>query len=223
MSARLPATFVCLLSFGLCIGRAETVAPSDRTLVVSLKTDPHQAAEPVREMQREVSTLMRSVGYDVEWRKASAQAAPVSGSLIVLELRGVCQAPARPADIAPLAKATSLASSAVVDGAVLPFSWIDCGTLTRFVAPSLVREPGSKLDHLYGRAMGRLAAHEFMHVLSGRVDHDDAGIGKPYFSAKDVLAEQFTFETASVAASPAAFVASQSEPDTADTEESFGR
>jgi hypothetical protein len=153
-------------------------------------------------MKREVTALLGSIGYGVEWRDRAASSEATSASLILLELRGSCQAPAHPSEIVPLTKAASLASSAVVDGAVLPFSWLDCNTLTRLLAPAFAKANNNKFDYLYGRAMGRLAAHELMHVLSGRVDHDDAGVGKPYFSAKDILSDHFAFENETIAALP---------------------
>jgi hypothetical protein len=151
-------------------------------------------------MQREVMALMQTAGYDVAWRDSADSAHDVAGaSVVVLQLRGVCRVPERLAAVEPLGKAVSLASSAVENGEVLPFSWLECETLTKLLAPALDKEPSGKRDYLYGRAMGRLVAHELLHILSNRLEHDKAGVGKPSFSAKDVLAERFQFEHASIA------------------------
>jgi hypothetical protein len=166
---------------------------------VYLTTAAHQPLQPVQEMQREVKTLMGTAGYRVEWRDSAASKGDVAdASVVVLQLRGSCQAPENPANVEPLGKSVSLASSAVVDGEVLPFSWLQCETLTRLLAPSLAKEPGGKRDYLYGRAMGRLVAHELLHVLTNHRGHDEAGVGKPSFSAKDVLAERFQFDGTSL-------------------------
>jgi hypothetical protein len=200
MFARSLATLSCLLSIGLCVGRAGTVNPPSRELVVYLTTVPHQPLQPVQEMQREVTALMQAAGYHVAWRDSADSGRDVAdASVVVLQLRGVCQVPERLTAIEPLTKSVSLASTAVENGKVLPFSWLECETLTKLLAPSLAQEPGGKRDHLYGRAMGRLVAHEFLHVLSHTRDHDEAGVGKPSFTAQDVLAERFQFESASIA------------------------
>jgi hypothetical protein len=200
MSARFLATPCCLLSIALCVGRAETVTPPARELVVYLTAVPHQPLPPIQEMQREVKTLMQTAGYRIEWRDSASSKRDVSdASVFVLQLRGVCQAPERPSAVEPLGKSVSLASSAVVDGEVLPFSWLECETLARLLAPSLAKEPGAKREYLYGRAMGRLVAHELLHVLTNTRGHDDSGVGKLSFSAKDVLSERFEFEHPSIA------------------------
>ena len=200
MSARLLATQCCLLSIALCAVRAEPVIPPSRELVVYLTTVPHQPLQPVQEMQREVTALLQTAGYRVDWRnRTDANQSVDQASVVVLQLKGVCQSPERPENIEPLTKNVSLASTAVVDGKVLPFSWLECETLTKLLAPSLVKEAGGKRDHLYGRAMGRLVAHELFHVLSNTIEHDHEGVAKPSFSAQDVLAENFAFEDTSIA------------------------
>ncbi|HEY4361221.1 MAG TPA: hypothetical protein VGN17_09640 [Bryobacteraceae bacterium] len=164
-----------------------------------LTTLPHQPLQPIQEMQREVNTLLQSAGYRVDWRQKGESSQSVEGaSVAVLQLRGVCQVPENPGAVEPLTKNVSLASSAVVDGEVLPFSWLECETLTKMLSPFLALEPGAKRDFLYGRAMGRLVAHEFLHVLANSREHDHAGVGKPSFSARDVLSERFQFESASL-------------------------
>jgi len=65
--------------------------------------------------------------------------------------------------------------------------------LNRLLATALNKEGDSKREYLYGRAMGRLLAHELFHVLTNTREHDHAGIGKPSCSAKDVLADRFEF------------------------------
>jgi hypothetical protein len=86
----------------------------------------------------------------------------------------------------------------VVNGDVLPFSWLECGTLSRMLAPAL-NGAGSRRDYLYGRAMGRLIAHELFHILTHTRGHDAGGVAKPYFSAQDILAEHFEFEASTLA------------------------
>jgi hypothetical protein len=76
---------------------------------------------------------------------------------------------------------------------VLPFSWVECETLSRMLAPALSKY-GVPQDYLYGRAMGRLVAHELFHILTMSADHDDGGVAKSSFSVRDMLADRFTFE-----------------------------
>jgi hypothetical protein len=52
---------------------------------------------------------------------------------------------------------------------------------------------------LYGRAMGRVLAHELYHMLANQREHVGSGVGKPSFSATDVLGESFAFEESALA------------------------
>lgn len=92
-----------------------------------------------------------------------------------------------------------LASTAVTDGHILPFSSVDCKTLTQFLAPLLIGQPDARREFLYGRAMGRVVAHELYHILSNEPGHDEEGVAKPSFTPRDVLADQFNFNHATLA------------------------
>jgi len=194
MFARLLAILFCLWVADPRPGRADPATPPDRELVVYLKTDTGQPSEPIEEMARETDALMASAGYAVSWRVLGSTPGVSDAFLVVIELRGVCQAPEPAAPFEPLNAGVSLASTAVADGKVLPYSQLECENLARLLAPSLSKESAGKRDHLYGRAMGRLVAHELFHVLIGTQDHDAGGIAKRAFSAKDMLADHFQFE-----------------------------
>jgi hypothetical protein len=194
MFARLLATVAYLLSIAPCFGAPDPVHPAERELVVYLKTGSDQPSQPLEAMKREVNALMDTLSYSVSWRGPGDLTESFEGFVVVVELHGVCAAPRSPLSIQPLAEAASLASTAIVDDQVLPFSWLECDTLTRMLAPSLAKELDFRRSNLYGRAMGRLLAHELYHVLTRTRDHDSSGVGKPTFTAKDVLADRFEFE-----------------------------
>jgi hypothetical protein len=199
MSARLWAVIGSLMSLGFSTVRAEPVSSADRTVVVYLKAG--TSAKPdgtVSYMQRELATLMQTAGYKVEW-KTPGVSSQTESAIAVVELRGACHAPAANASVKPVEKGASLASTAVDGEQILPFSWINCETLTEMLAPSLANvDPGRK-DFLYGRAMGRLLAHELYHMLVNKRGHAASGVGKASFSAGDVLSERFSFEHGALA------------------------
>ena len=72
-------------------------------------------------------------------------------------------------------------------------------------------QPDGRREFLYGRAMGRVVAHELYHILSNEPGHDEDGVAKPSFTTRDVLADQFNFNHATLAkfqarpASPATY------------------
>ena len=72
---------------------------------------------------------------------------------------------------------TSLATTTITDGQVLPFSSLNCAALTNSVSGALAKEAGARRDFLYGRAMARVVAHEFYHVLMRTTEHGRSGCG----------------------------------------------
>ena len=191
MFARLLA-LVCLSCFCTVICRSELVRVPERKLVVFLSGETPAPAGSVSEMKLEVQSLLHQMGVSVEWR-SSGDSLDVDGKLAVLELRGGCQGASQPGSPTVIT-GESLASTAVSDDTILPFSWINCETLNRFLTPVLLGQTGDRRDFLYGRAMGRLAAHELYHVLTNTPGHDGFGVAKPSFTTHDVLTEHFDFD-----------------------------
>ncbi len=145
-------------------------------------------------MKRESETLMQTAGYSVEWKALGDPSGQGDNVIAVVELRGSCRAPDPNVYVKPVENGTSLASTAVEGGKILPFSWINCDTLTEMLAPSLAGMEAEQRDFLYGRAMGRVLAHELYHMLANQRGHAGSGVAKASFSANDVLGERFTFE-----------------------------
>ena len=92
--------------------------------MVYLQAAASQPAGPVAAMKRETASLLAEAGYTVEWLE-HVSSTETDGFLTVLELRGVCETPDHRAveSVLPGAK---LASTAVTDGRILPFSWVNC-------------------------------------------------------------------------------------------------
>jgi hypothetical protein len=199
MLARILVVLVGFFGAELRPGLADPVNPPHRKLVVYLKTAPGQPSPPAEEMKREVNALMEGAGYSVFWRSPDDYGRDEGDAMVIVsELRGVCTAPPAGMTLQPPEVGASLASTAVSDGKVLPFIWVDCDTVTRLLAPALPSQAATGRNYLYGRALGRVVAHELFHVLTGTRDHDDAGIAKRSFRASDILAEHFEFELATL-------------------------
>ena len=198
MFARILVILVCFLDAVLRPALAEPVNPPHRKFVVYLKTAPGQPSPPSEEMKREVNALMDDAGYTVSWRSPDDYGRDEGdAAIIVSELRGICQAPPAGMTLGPVEPGASLASTAVSNGIVLPFIWVDCPIVARLLAPALPTE-GPNRNHLYGRALGRVVAHELFHAVTKTRDHDDSGVAKHSFRASDILAEHFEFDLATL-------------------------
>jgi hypothetical protein len=190
MYARLiAATFCCALG---CLPVAGVEPSPEGALVVYLTGNPAYSSH----LRREAESLLQSAGYSLEWRDSTTRQAVDAPNLVVVEFAGDCGAPLTPsATAATLDSGRPLASAAVQDGVVLPFTRIDCAAVRGALAPFVNREAPARRAHFYGRAIGRLIAHELYHVLAQTRDHSLSGVAKTCFTPADLVAERFEFET----------------------------
>jgi hypothetical protein len=189
-----------LAMFALISMSAAASEPSAGAITIYLKAGTADVAA-VTYMKRELSGLMQTAGYRLEWLNASGAIPDVrNGQLVVLDLTGNCSAARGSGESASEDLGIeSLASTPVSDGQVLPFSTLRCDSLNRVLGRIISAEPPQRRPWLYGRAMARLAAHELYHVLSDTREHSREGVSKPCFSARDLLADHFEFENAALA------------------------
>jgi hypothetical protein len=195
MYARLLALFG-LLFVSTSLVRSESTFPTGAAVEVYLRGDSASAANVLDEMNRELAILMQHAGFRIIGLHGNDQSpSGEADHVIVVDLRGACAVHVAPSDSAePIPPALSLASSAVADGRVLPFSWVDCSALNRFLGPGISGQTAQDQAYIYGRSMARLLAHEFYHVLAQTGDHTQAGICKASFSRADLLADHFDFD-----------------------------
>jgi len=194
MYACLRATF-CLLSLSIGIGRSESATPTTADIAVYLKSDGSSSPAVVANMMRELGELMLSAGFHIEWGDWKKPSVSSDGAdLAVVVLRGTCSAPSPVEPTDQSRNMRVLASTAVADHKILPFSWVDCTALSQFLRPSMAHESTLRRDYVYGRAMARLAGHELYHILARTVEHTQAGVAKERFAIADLLAEHFQYE-----------------------------
>jgi hypothetical protein len=200
MFARLLA--LCCLFISVCFPiRAASGQFAAAKLVVYLQTQATQSLRPLDSMKHELARLMRSAGYELEWRGPRDPNFDTGAFLAVVELRGDCEAASDAwLEGAALPDIADLASTFVSEGRVLPFSWVNCGNVTKLLAAALTGQPGAVADFILGRAVARLLAHEFYHMLMQTTQHTGAGISKPCFTSGDLLSQRFEFEHSVVAA-----------------------
>lgn len=174
---------------GLCLASCAFAQP--QTLTVYLSGTAAVTVESA--MLQELRRIVAPSGWEIDWRRLETRSGTESVEhLIVVKLSGTCALPGTPKP------ADRLASSATSGERVLPFSEIFCDSLTAQMRVPAGR-PKFVADQQLGKAMARLAAHEFYHILSQDKRHARAGIGKPCLTSRDLLAESFFFDDATAA------------------------
>jgi hypothetical protein len=165
-------------------------APSAITLYTNFQ-QPAPAAV-VQAMQDEVEAIMAPIGLRFEWRSLSAaRGHEVSAELAVITFQGRCDAVEQ--TVHPRLSG-ALGWTHVSDGTILPFTDIACDRIREFVQRSLFIIDREDRQEVYGRALGRVLAHELYHIFANTTHHASWGVAKECYSVQDLLGEEFQFQ-----------------------------
>ena len=143
-------------------------------------------------LQEEVESIMAPIGLRFQWRDLDKTAGhEVSAELAVVTFKGQC-------DLAGLSTRGryqgALGWTHVSDGQILPFTDISCDRVRQFTRSGLLAfRPGDRAAK-YGRALGRVLAHELYHIFANTIRHGSIGVAKESYSMQDLLADDFLFQ-----------------------------
>ena len=140
----------------------------------------------------EVESVMGPIGRHFVWRSLSGvKGNEISSELAVLTFHGRCDvAGIIPRETHPGA----LGWTHVSDGAILPFSEIDCDRIRMFIQKELVFLPTLEREPTFGRALARVVAHELYHIFANTAHHGANGIGKAAYTVQELMSDDFEFE-----------------------------
>jgi hypothetical protein len=176
----------CLLA-GFLPAIAASIAPSgpvepDVTVVLDFKGS--FTPLTIQEMQREASRIIGASGIELGWTRRDQATHSSFNNLVLLTFKGSCNYfPAPPAyELGPYA------STRTADGAVQPFGDVDCDRVVNSVRTAMYGADFSRADILVGRALGRVVAHELVHMLTKSREHASEGVLKTSLSGRQLIA-----------------------------------
>jgi len=186
-----------LLMIGLgciagCVGYA--ASPPPIAVFVDFETQPSVAS--VAQMKMEVASILEPSGLSLNWRSLKDRSHGESfPDLVVLRFKGSCQVrnPAMDSELGPAVERQALARTMVSDGRVLPFTDVKCDEIRRYLAPELDRIANPKRETVYGKALGRVVAHELYHILAETEVHAKDGVARSFHTRRDLTGEEFRF------------------------------
>jgi hypothetical protein len=82
----------------------------------------------------------------------------------------------------------------VSDGQILPFTDVSCDRVREFVQSGLLAFRAENREEKYGRALGRVLAHELYHIFANTMRHGSMGVAKQSYNVQDLLADDFQFQ-----------------------------
>lgn len=179
---------------GLSEQRGDTIAP----IVLYTQFQQEPPAAVLGALQEELDSIMAPAGLRFAWRSLSrVNGDEVFKELAVVTFKGRCDT----ADLAPFGKTPgALGLTHVSDGAILPFSDVDCGHIRTFLQGELMAKPRDDREGVFGRALARVLAHELYHVFAKTSAHGACGIGKAAYTVQELVADDFQFDEKEIAA-----------------------
>jgi hypothetical protein len=179
---------ICALSMAalaLLALAASPVRSSALTIVLEFQ-GPH-SDRSIDAMKYELETLMKGSGLTLDWRMRDQKREESSGNLVVVRFKGKCVLEPVPYlydERGPLAFTYS------TDGEVQPFSEVACDRVVAAARSAMSGGDFAHADLLLGRALGRVVAHELVHILSKSGSHGREGVARPALSGLRLIAPE---------------------------------
>jgi len=143
-------------------------------------------------LQDEVNSIMAPMDLHFSWHSQSAaHSGVVSVVAVVITFKSAC-------DVFGLTPHSSnpgpLGWTHISDGVILPFAGVDCQAIRAFIQKRLLTISAEGREEAYGRALGRVLAHELYHIFANTTRHGTYGVAKSKFTAQELLSPKFQFE-----------------------------
>ena len=161
------------------------------TLVLDFK-GPHSDPS-IEVMKKELGKILGATGVRFEWRSLEEASSSTSENLVVVRFNGRCILEPDPLTYD---ERGPLAFTHTVDGSVLPFSEVACDTVTNSLRSAILGGNYKRADLLMGRALGRVVAHELVHILTNSGAHAHEGVQNSGLSGTQLIGEQLTLTEA---------------------------
>lgn len=178
---------VLILCLFVCVpfvcGAATSAKPqSEVTVMLDFRAS--RSERSILEMQREAEVILKSAGYQINWVVLGSAPRAIYDDLVVLTFRGACELADAPSSTG---KAGPLGITHISNGVVLPFGEVECDRVVNFVRPVIAGEDYAAAQRLVGRALGRVVAHELVHMLTRSTAHAHDGVEKPALSGQQLI------------------------------------
>jgi hypothetical protein len=194
MRAILVAISVLIAALALPLGAGlNRVSPSVLTVILDFK-GPHSRTS-LKEMERESGLILRSSGVNLDWHMLGDDPYASYPDLVVMTFRGDCQyKPAARTCDAP----GPLAVTHESDGEILPFGEVDCDRVVDSARSAMTSIDYPRADLLVGRALGRVVAHELVHMITKSGQHAKEGVERPSLSGRQLITESLPLSAVDV-------------------------
>ena len=176
--------WACLIAAAAVPVAAMPPSGADVTVIVNFK-GPY-SAPAVKFMEREVAQILKGTGVTVDWRPRAEAGDATFNDLVVMTFKGSCVFSAVPL---PYDELGPYAITRTTGGEVQPFGEVDCDHVVSSLHTAMSGDDYARADLLLGRALGRVVAHELVHMLTKSKQHGREGVERAALSARQLIAD----------------------------------
>jgi hypothetical protein len=150
-------------------------------------------------MQHETASIFEGSGVRLDWRTIDqASDSQQFDDLVVFKMKGKCAMDPLPP--IPDEMGLPFAVTYTTDGEPLPFGAVDCDRVRQSLKRAFTPADYSRGDLLFGRALGRVIAHELYHMLARSAVHAKAGVTERALSGDQLCHNRLGISEQSLAA-----------------------
>jgi hypothetical protein len=164
-------------------------------LTIVLDFQGPRSERSVDEMKRELEGLMKDSGLVFNWRLRSEAQQESFPNLVVVRFKGKCV-------MEPVGylydERGPFAFTYSTDGVVQPFSEVACDQVTASLRSAMFGGDFAHADTLLGRALGRVVAHELVHILAKSGTHGHTGVAKAALSAQQLISDRLALDASDI-------------------------
>lgn len=172
-----------------CLSAARAEDPN---VTVLLEFEQPHSSTSLLEMERETQTILKDSGLKLQFRmKQETPTDTVFQDVVVVRMKGQCKMDNFPV---LLDERGPLAYTHTTDGEVLPFSEVQCDRIRRSINSAMVGGDRGRADQLFGRAMGRVLAHEMFHIFAQTGQHGKQGVAKTALSGSQLISDSLPMD-----------------------------
>lgn len=140
----------------------------------------------IQEMQIEASRIMGEAGVRVNWRALQDVGSESFKDVVVMSFKGAC----KPAPLQIVYDERGpYAFTEETDGEIQPFGVVYCTRVAASVRSEIAAINPYQPELLLGRALGRVVAHELVHMLTKSEHHAKTGAGQAALSPRQLVTE----------------------------------
>jgi hypothetical protein len=191
MHLQLGRSLLFAATFVGCI--AALSAEPRRVTIVANFQGPY-SLRSMEQMKAELAGIMANSGLTIEWKSLEEARGKTFDDMVVVQFKGKCLL--EPVAYLYYDERGPLASTNSVDGEMLPFSEVACDRVTSTVRSAMHGGDYAKPDLMLGRALGRVVAHELVHIYTNSNKHSREGVQEEALSGQQLIASELKLSAA---------------------------